>query len=563
MKNSSLLIFLNIFLSTALFSHPALANKFSTKEKQQTKTNSSENNLTPAKKLTSTTNLTPETNLTSETNLTPVKKATPTKAEVSPQQNKNTPTSSTDTKTQTDTNSKKTTLTTNSNTSETNLTPETNLTSETSLTPVKKATPTKAEVSSQQNKNTPASSTDTKTQTDTNSKKTTLTTNSNTSEKNLTPATKLTPTTNLTPATKLTPVKKATPTKAEVSPQQNKNTPTSSTDTKTQTDTNSKKTTLTTNSNTSESIQEEKQNPWSIKIENSLLLNHNKLLPKSEGNSNFLENHSLSIPYTDISFNYNLMENIVFELELELSYQNNDLTFDLDDLFFVYSEDSLLLPFSIQWGKFRMDYIKSNSKLFHKKTLVHQALFPYGDRALGASLKVPIAQDFSILTGWQAYHNKRETDGFHPQSPSSSLSGYLLYKRKEQKAFIGYLQTDFILEGLLSSYGVGGDFKYSYKDWSFQLKTELWKINKTQPNRNINSYYLFPYLRWNVVGMGWLIGSSQEKLSKAIGQQFESLLKLDYYFTANNSISIERVQEYSSLFTKNSWNFAIKSDFSL
>ena len=651
MKNSSLLIFFNISLSTALFSYPALANEISTKEKPQTKTNTIFNTLTtsltpattltPVKKTTPATILTPvkaenspkqdkttqtssneikaiantrskETTLTTKTNtpeknLTPATTLTPVKAENSPKQNKTTQTSSNDIKAKANTRSKETTLTPvkteNSpkqnkitQTSSNEIKAKANTSSkETTLTPATTLAPVKAENSPKQNKTTQTSSTEIKAKANTSSKKTTLTpattlapvkaenapkqnkitqtssneikakANTSSKETTLTPATTLdtktnTPEKNLTPATTLTPVK------SENSPKQDKTTQTSSNEIKTQDTTSTKSMQILSLFKKlfkeTESTQEDKQNS-KFRIENSFLLNDNKLLPKSGKDSNFLENHSLSMPYTDISLNYNLTENIFFELELELSYQKSELTFDLDKLFFIYSEDSLLLPFSVQWGKFRMNYMKSNSKIFHKKTLVYQTLFPYGDKALGASFKVHLAHNFSILTGWQAYHNKRETDGFYSQSPSPSLSSYLLYKEKGQRAFIGYLQKDLILEGVLSSYGVGGDFKLSYKDWSFQLKTELWKIKQTEPNRNIHSYYLFPYLRWNFVGVGWLIGSSQEKHSQAIGQQFESLFKLDYHLTSNNIISIERVQEYSSLFTKNSWNFAIKSDFSL
>ena len=309
-----------------------------------------------------------------------------------------------------------------------------------------------------------------------------------------------------------------------------------------------------------------KSKSWSVNVENSLLFERNLLLESSRKSPLSLPygNWSVSIPYTDIELNYDITEKLLFELEVELSYKNQSFGLKLDDLFFKYSENSFFIPFSFQWGKFRMGYIKSNSKIFHKKTLTRQSLYPYGNRALGISLEANLTDSLSVLAGWQAYRNKRETDGFYSLSPSSAVSSYLLYRIKRQNIFAGYLQQDLFLEGFLSAYGVGADLNHSYKNWFFKLKTEFWKIQKTEPNSNILSYYVFPYVKWNsLLGAGWLVGSSQESLSDHTGASFESVVKLDLYFTKSSCFSVERVKEYSSIFTKNSVNFAVKSDFSL
>ena len=309
-----------------------------------------------------------------------------------------------------------------------------------------------------------------------------------------------------------------------------------------------------------------KSKSWSVKVENSLLFEHNLLLESSKKSSLSppYENWSVSIPYTEINLNYDITEKLLFELEVELSYSNQPFDLKLDDLFFKYSENSFFIPFSFQWGKFRMGYIKSNSKIFHKKTLTRQSLYPYGNRALGISLEANLTDSLSVLAGWQAYRNKRETDGFYSLNPSSAVSSYLLYRIKRQNIFAGYLQQDLFLEGFLSAYGVGADLNHNYKNWFFKLKTEFWKIQKTEPNSNILSYYVFPYVKWSsLLGAGWLAGYSQENLSDHTGAIFESVIKLDLYFTKSSCFSIERVKEYSSIFTKNSLNFAVKSDFSL
>ena len=297
---------------------------------------------------------------------------------------------------------------------------------------------------------------------------------------------------------------------------------------------------------------------WALDVKNSLLFQHNDLLKAQD-------NFSVSIPYTELDINYKLSEKLFFEVEFDLSYKNRSLGIKIDDLFFKYSENSLLIPFSLQWGKFRMNYIKSNSKLFHKKTLTHEFLFPYGDRALGAGLEINLTDSLSVLTGWQAYHNKRETDGFQSLKPSSAISSYLLYKKNQKNLFVGYLQQSLFLEGELSAYGTGADLSHFYKDWFFKFKTELWQIKTTEPSVDIISYYLFPYIKWNsLIGVGIVLGSSQESLldnNQAL--QFESLIKLDLYFTQYSYFSIERIQEYSSIYKKNLWNFSIKSDFSL
>ena len=309
-----------------------------------------------------------------------------------------------------------------------------------------------------------------------------------------------------------------------------------------------------------------KSKNWSLNVESSLLFEHNLLLESSRKSSLSLpyKNWSVSMPYTEINLNHDITEKLLFELEVELSYRNQSFDLNLDDLFFKYSEDSFFIPFSFQWGKFRMDYIKSNSKIFHKKTLTRQSLYPYGNRALGISLEANLTDSLSVLAGWQTYRNTRETDGFYSLSPSSALSSYLLYRIKRQNIFAGYLQQDLFLEGFLSAYGVGADLNHTYKNWFFKLKTEFWKIKKTEPNSDILNYYVFPYVKWNsLLGAGWLVGSSQESLSDHTGASFESVVKLDLCFTKSSCFSIERVKEYSSIFTKNSLNFAVKSDFSL
>ena len=309
-----------------------------------------------------------------------------------------------------------------------------------------------------------------------------------------------------------------------------------------------------------------KSKSWSVNVESSLLFEHNLLLESSKKSSLSLpyENWSVSIPYTEINLSYDITEKLLFELEAELSYSNQSFDFNLDDLFFKYSEDSFFIPFSFQWGHFRMDYIENNSQIFHKKTLTRQSLYPHGNRALGISLEANLTDSLSVLAGWQAYGNKRETDSFYSLSPSSAISSYLLYRIKKQNIFAGYLQQDLFLEGFLSAYGVGADLNHNYKSWFFKLKTEFWKIQKTEPNSNILSYYVFPYVKWSsLLGAGWLVGSSQESLSDHTGAIFESVVKLDFYFTKSSYFSIERVKEYSSIFTKNSLNFAVKSDFSL
>lgn len=305
---------------------------------------------------------------------------------------------------------------------------------------------------------------------------------------------------------------------------------------------------------------------WSIELENSLLFEHNLLLGASD--KNFVDNWSVSIPYTEFNFNASISEKLLFELELEFSYLNRSLDVALDDLFFKYSvKDSFIpvfIPLVFQWGKFKMEYIDSNSKTFHKDTLTEKTLYPYGDRALGASLEARFTHFLSLLIGLQTYRNPRETDGFYSLKPSSKLSSYLLYKSLSYKAFAGYFQQDLFLEGFLRAYGGGAEINHSYQNWLFKLKTELWEIHKTEPKSELLTYYVFPYVKWNsLIGVGWLLGSAEESLSKQVGYQFESLIKFDFYFNPNAYFSIERVREYSSIYTKNSINFSIKSYFSL
>ena len=273
---------------------------------------------------------------------------------------------------------------------------------------------------------------------------------------------------------------------------------------------------------------------------------------------------SLSIPYTEIKFNYLITKNLLFESEFDISYKRDALDFKLEDLFLEYTEESFFLPFSFLWGYFRVDYIESNSPLLNKKTLVEQYLFPYGNRALGVLIKTDFNQFISLMLGLQGRHYKRETDSFYSLQPAPALSGHLLYSYKNQKLFTGYFQQNLFLEGSLSALGLGADLNAFYKDWTFKLKTEAWKIHKTQPYSQITSYYFFPFLKWkSFIGAGFLAGAVQEEVLNNKGFQFERIVQLNFYFTKNSHLSIENIKEYSTIFTKNSWNFSIKTEFAI
>lgn len=305
---------------------------------------------------------------------------------------------------------------------------------------------------------------------------------------------------------------------------------------------------------------EELSGDLSIRIENALSLKRNNLLTQPY-------NWSISIPYTEVEAYYKWSKNLFVEIELEFSYTNQDWLIKIEDLFLKYKMDlkdvfklNRTVPVSLRWGYFRVNYIKSNSKLFNKKTLVKQNLFPYGDRNIGAVLKLDLYKNFSFLTALQYQRHKRESDGFKPLKLYPVSSAYLLYKYKNQKVFLGYSQKKMFLEGDVQSFGSGADLQALYKNYFFKFKTELWNIRKSEPQSRILSYYVFPYLKWKFLGAGFLAGAVYEKSLQAQASQFETVAKLDFYFTDKIYFSIEKIQEYSRVYKQNSWNFSIKTD---
>ncbi|MBC6415326.1 MAG: hypothetical protein GDA46_02930 [Bdellovibrionales bacterium] len=302
--------------------------------------------------------------------------------------------------------------------------------------------------------------------------------------------------------------------------------------------------------------EEDFSKKFSIDLKSSMSLKNNSLLKTPN-------NYSVSIPYTEIEFKYEITKKLFLESEFEFFYKKQNKKFNLDNFFLEYVENSFLVPFLFRWGYFRADYIESNKTLFNKKTLVHQQLFPYGDKALGLLLQTDLTAYLSLIFNLQNQNYKRETDGFYSLKLFPIFSSYLIYNKNKQKAFIAYFQQEYFLKDSMSSLGIGTQLQMDYKDYTFKLKAEAWKIRKKPIESNLMSYYLFPYLKWNFLGVGYLIGAFYEKTLHNKTSQFESLAKLDLYFTKNSYFSIEKIKEFSTVYKQNSWNFSIKTHFKI
>ena len=80
-------------------------------------------------------------------------------------------------------------------------------------------------------------------------------------------------------------------------------------------------------------------------------------------------------------------------------------------------------------------------------------LFPLGRRDMGALFEGNFWKSFYVNMGLQASLNQRETDAVQRLGQQPVLTGSLIYKKLDQKAFLSYFQKDFFLEGSMQSLG--------------------------------------------------------------------------------------------------------------
>ena len=290
----------------------------------------------------------------------------------------------------------------------------------------------------------------------------------------------------------------------------------------------------------------------SIELKSLLLLRKNELLTQPY-------QWSVSNPYTEFTWNQKFKDKSLFELGLELAYKNQNWDYSISSFFFEHLF-SFRIPLSLQWGYFNIFYIEDKDLLLSKKPLVEQILFPNGEEAPGLSLNINLDTGWSFILGLRANDYQKASLNLKTSNKKAIFSVHTIYKKDNKRFFTGYFHQDLAETGPMHSIGLGGQLKRAYQFYLLQLKTEAWNI-QTKTSQSF-VWYLFPYIKiLKRVGLGWFFSSFQEQTGSQSAQQFESVAKFDFYLKDSTHFSIENIQEYSSVYSHNSWNFSLKTHF--
>ena len=287
-----------------------------------------------------------------------------------------------------------------------------------------------------------------------------------------------------------------------------------------------------------------------LDLRNVLLLKNNELLKPPY-------QWSVSNPYTELTWRQKISKDTFFKLGAEFSYENQKWDYFISKLFFEHTFD-FWIPLNLKWGYFDIDYIESNSLLINKTPLVEQSLFPNGKEALGLSLRTEIDSSWSFIFALRFNDYQKASLDLKTSNKKTIWSLHTVYEKEEQSFFAGWFRQDPVQTGPMNSIGAGSQLKLPYQFLSLNLKTEAWSIQQKASKSFV--WYFFPYVKlFNKVGFGYFLGSFQEQSARQTAQQFETAVKLDLYLKDSIHFSVEKIQEYSSVFSHSSWDFSLKT----
>lgn len=294
----------------------------------------------------------------------------------------------------------------------------------------------------------------------------------------------------------------------------------------------------------------------SASFESSLNLNHNLLIgsPKAW----FVE-----IPYAEIALSYNISKNSLITAKFELAFQNKSWSYFIED-FFVQQKIPFAASLNMRWGYFSYpaSYAVEVVKVFSKKTLLYQNLFPFGRQAVGILAQGRLWESLYWLSGLQADIQKRGT-GPAVKTLSPVFTVGLMYKNRGQEIFLKYFQNQLVFEGERHNLGLGSNLRYKFGIWTMALQGEFWHIQNHVPVHTLLSYYVFPSLRWRFVSLAFLFGGAHHDLQSDQSHILEYILKGNIHLTESLTFALERIKEVDSLVKRNSWAFSLKTSFKI
>ena len=301
-------------------------------------------------------------------------------------------------------------------------------------------------------------------------------------------------------------------------------------------------------------VEDEKKDLFELTLESSLSLNKNDLLKQPY-------NWSVEIPYTELELSFPIAKNSGVEAEFDFSYQNKEWLYSIDDLFVYHDLLFYKLAARIKAGYFDypVSFTSQNNKIFSKRTLLEQNLFPSGRRAMGGLLEWNLWSFLYGSVSLQANVQKRETDLVQKMGSDPILTASLFYESGDQKAFLSYFQKDLFLKGKMQAVGTGVDLLYKLNFLSFTLKGEFWNIKRDQPHHSLLVYYLFPSVRWSFLSFGALVGGARQLIQNDQSFVWEYTLKGELDLTENFSLVVERIKEWDSIIKESTWSFSLKT----
>ena len=305
------------------------------------------------------------------------------------------------------------------------------------------------------------------------------------------------------------------------------------------------------NKNTETKIESVTQN-LSIELKSAISVIKNNLIEKNYSWIN-------SIPYIDMSINYKLSKNLLFQTSFDLSYAENKWAYEVKEIFIKYQWFKFL-PADFLLGHFEYPVLnfKKSSHKFSKKTLLEKNLFPEKSADMGALLKINFWGSFYLQLSSQLFTGKRELL-FPLNTTKNTWTARLAYGKKNQHITANYLKQNLFSKKQQQALGLSSDFSYLFYSLLLNLKGEFWKIS--QWPQDTLSYYIFPSVKWKRLTLSFLHGKAYYQSNSQTSESREYILKTDLHLTDELFVSLERIKESDSITKNSSWVFSLQSHF--
>ena len=291
----------------------------------------------------------------------------------------------------------------------------------------------------------------------------------------------------------------------------------------------------------------------SIELESSFTAKKNDLL---------LEDYSWKyyIPYIDTSINYQISKNLLFETEFELSYQDNQWNYFLEEFFLTYKWAYFLLTdFTVGYLEYPMSDNLSDEN-FSKDSLLEKNLFPVNDSDIGVLVKTNFWKFLYLQVSWQTWTGVREI--LKPLNRiENTWSSNLIFEQNSKYIFASYIKQNFFSKKQKQAFGLGSHISYPIYSFLLSFKAEHWKIEQAIQNTTV--YYIMPAIQWERLAFTFLTGKAYYQQRNLKSESRESILKTDFYLTDELFITLERFTERDTIIKSSFWGLSIRSEFKL